>query len=406
MRSIRNTAVRLKYELIFLGIFAYYFIVFAPGITEVLHDYCVEFYFISYDFGFISRGLIGSLLALVFPFLTQRALYLIISAVLILLSVLTAIFLGGLLRKSDKNLKHILAYLAVLFCINPASISFLFSWSNFGRFDAWLLLITLVCLWLITKNKALFFVPVFCVAAVMIHQNFIFLYFPLIFILLTYRAAVTSRSRKNTTLCIITGVLTCAGFVYFQFFGKIPSLGMETALQMLQQRTDYPVSGAPLQFEHYAPFSQHVDLLAEKGPALLVKLAGVLVIFLPLIVIFVKLWRGTLKSVTRSKWLYIGFLLVPVAALPIFITIDWGRWLAHIIIAQFLLIFCLAAMNDGPMTKSLRSLGAFVEKHRFAFLCIAVFLALPGKFTAASVMDTPLSEIGAFGKNILALLGL
>ncbi|HCC35960.1 MAG TPA: hypothetical protein DEQ02_10210 [Ruminococcaceae bacterium] len=405
MRSIRNTAVRLKYELIFLGIFAYYFIAFVPGVTEVLQDYCVEFYFITYDFGFISRGLIGSLLSLIFPFLTQRALYFIIAAALILLSIVTARFLGGIIRKSDKNLKNVLAYLAVLFCVNPASLSFLFSWENFGRLDIWLLIITIVCLLLITKNKALFLVPVFCAAAVMIHQNFIFLYFPLIFILLAYRAALTSRSRKNTVICIITGALTCAGFVYFQFFGKIQRLSMETALQMMQSRTNYPVSVGPLQFEHYAPFKQHIDLLSEQGPLLLIKLAIVLVIFLPLIFIFVKLWRAALKSVTRSRWIYIGFLLVLPAALPIFITVDWGRWLAHIIIGQFLLIFCLSAMNDEPMTKSLRLTGAFMERHRFAFLCIAAFLALPGKLTAAGVMNTPLSEIGAFGKNILALFG-
>ncbi len=397
----------VKYELLILLIYLVYLPFYLP---PAIHDWCATPFLITYQFGFVSRGLIGSLLALAFPFLSHKILYIVIVCSLVLLMIVSSVMTGKVIRSADASIKTITIFLVLIFCTNPGAISFLFNHVNFGRFDIYLMIITACCCMLIVGNRYLFLIPVLTVLGVLIHQGFLFLFFPSILLLLLFNYT-RSKSKKIMSVTITTGIITTLTYLYIQLFGKIESLSLQELVYVVASRTDARVSKRMLEFEYFLSLKQNFIQLVL--PAIWNKFYNLVIILIltsPLIYFFFFLWRNTIEKASsrKMKFIYKAMAFSFLSTAPLFLlAIDWGRWLSAIITVQFILIFSLIYLRDVAMVSSVKLLNDNYLKRPVIFILALCLLASLGKFESADMLplsQTIASYILSFGKHYLSFL--
>ena len=142
---------KIQYELVIFAFLVIQLLVTIP-MPHQMNYWTVTSYFMSYeDFGFGSRMLIGSVFKLLFPFLSVKALYTAILVTLLCLMLFTAVVLGSAIRRSGDAMKAVII-LAAVYLASPASIAHLFGWRNYGRFDIYLIIIAVSCLYLVNTK--------------------------------------------------------------------------------------------------------------------------------------------------------------------------------------------------------------------------------------------------------------
>jgi hypothetical protein len=301
----------------------------------------------SYDFGFISRGLIGSVIKLIAVIsgnkLTLGFIYAFSLAALVLWAGLL-ISLFVLIVKKTETTK---AKGCVLMLILAFSLGFGFSTyiRDLGRLDIYLMQLTVIACILIINNKALFLLLPLSLTALLIHQGFIFLYFNLILALLLYRSAILKVSSKRYLLIIIAAVILCSAFfIYLQFFSRAGE-GLT-----LKQIEDYAAGLT-------GPMYVRTDIIRQELFKEEVSFTGgslseasvALLLLSPWLVFFISIWRKSVSIITdrRTKLLY---LLLPMGALtllPLYVMeVDRGRWTYALFFYELILPLALIGMGD------------------------------------------------------------
>ena len=127
-----------------------------------------DYYVLSYQTagGFVSRGLVGTILdifvnTVTLKFLWSILLYFIVYSFIILL----------LLEAKKSTEPHLLSALILMLMFSPAITNYACDIS--ARPDIFLVMITLLCMHLIAKNQFLFFIPILCVMGICIHEGFV-----------------------------------------------------------------------------------------------------------------------------------------------------------------------------------------------------------------------------------------
>lgn len=380
---------KFKYELIAAVILLAYLIYYIPVIEELTH-WCITPYALNYDFGFISRGFMGTLIRLVIPNLTIKHIYLIILLNILLLCALTIYFMHRILVNAYDKSKVGIIFLLGLFLVNPGSISFLFYWGNYGRFDMYLLMALIISSLLIIYNKCVWLIPFMCVGAVMTHQAFVFQYFPAILVLLFYSAFVLKR-KNGTTVLVLTLIPTCIMFLYMQFFSEI-NYTYEETMNMLNMTTDLPehyfTADMMVRIEYYSSvFETFGVLVKEPFGRNVVKTLTYVVFLLPMIKIFVNLWKSFGKNQKNIICKLMPWFIL-IAEIPMFIlTCDYGRDYAAIILCNFIVLFAFYAMGDKGVWEGTESLTEKIKSNIPYYVFVIVLCATIGKFTAADVGD-------------------
>lgn len=215
-----------------------YLALYVPTIDETI-SWCMMPYTLSYKYGFISRGFIGSIVRLVIPKLTLRHIYLIVAFNTLLLCAMTVFFVNRIKKLSGMGENAAFLFTAMLFVVNPGSIAFLFYWGNFGRLDLYMILILLFSALLMLKGAFLFLIPVMCVMGILTHQAFLFMYFPAVMALLLYLAWV-KKNRYAKIIFWVTGIVTCITFLYMQFFSSVEGYDYASMVADIYATTDIP----------------------------------------------------------------------------------------------------------------------------------------------------------------------
>ncbi|MCI8710860.1 MAG: hypothetical protein HFH23_00985 [Ruminococcus sp.] len=181
---------------------------------------------LSYKYGFISRGLMGTLWAF-FDGLTSknlmnyRSLYTfsLWSTVLYLalLFVLFAVCLKRCREKDEHNMRYLICFLGVF--------AFQMFWSDelFGRLDVYLMILTTLGMILLVEEKWEWLVIPFSIICVMIHQGFVFVSANLMLVPLFYKI-LTCRGKKRKRYIVIfalTFLSISVLFLYFELFSHV-----------------------------------------------------------------------------------------------------------------------------------------------------------------------------------------
>ena len=151
----------------------YYLRYFKHTMTE----YNTTLFAMSYKYGFISRGMLGTIWAgldkiLPLDLMTYEAVYWFNWGITWLFSLLVIVFLGKCIRKVKAEHRHNMYYMAIACAI----YFFPMFWSEemFGRLDVYLYILTFICLFALLDEKAEWIIIPIGILCMCIHQGFVF----------------------------------------------------------------------------------------------------------------------------------------------------------------------------------------------------------------------------------------
>jgi hypothetical protein len=303
--------------------------------------------------------------------------------------------------------------LIVLYFSSPASISFLFNRSNFGRFDAYLIIFTLLSLFFINTSYFKLVVPALCVISVLTHQVFVFTYFSIVVGLLLFKIYEEKFSMSSILNFSITIIITAILFLYLQFNSShLNAIKAKDIIETIRNITDVPVSEDMIDLEYFKSIKDHLALIVYSDNTTFIHwktriLSGIIVLLfmLPISVVLINFWKEAIKYTSDKflKFVLVFMMISPTITLPAFLfTIDWGRWFATIFISQFAFIFYLAFRRCNPIILSLQKMQKHFTENITYIILIIIFMTSLGKFRASDVLLIS----SRLASNILDMLGV
>lgn len=328
----------------------------------------------NYSYGFISRGLLGTL----YLFLDTLVPYDILnfeSVVNITLIATTAIMITFfllaycILRKCKTiyltNIQYIIIYFAMFF------VSMYYSTRNLGRPDIYMMFLTFIGLFCIIHEKCEWLIIPLAIACVMIHQGYVFLFYNIFMYPLIYQAFRTTGKRRIKYLSIlgISFFAVAVLFLYFNFFSHLS--GEETANSIMDLATQLGPEG-----DVYETLITHeilgIDPWDQEWPQHIynfIELPIFCLFMLPYIVLGIRLFKNIIQAADTKadKILYALLPLCSATILPCYILkIDYGRWIYAGVAYFCLVVLVLCALRDEIVTKQLHKLMEDIQS-RYAY---------------------------------------
>lgn len=372
---------------IFISLLIFSFITKLP---EAIHDWTSGWYAMDYSLGMGSRLLVGSFLKFIFPdFLYAKDAYVfLVITIMLLLIFLILLFAAALKCAQQGALRIGLSFLIILYLASPGSPAYLWSTENFGRFDTYLLFFTLLCVLLYMRFTSY---PARCLILLLsgslclaIHQVYMFIFFPVIFIMLLLPLTFTKSDRKNLLYGTSVLFLLCIQFLYYQFFAALAVGSPEELYGILTARTDLPVMQNALYFEYFADFKEKIIDVALNEIGERIRYTAIAFFILsPIFILYGYLWlhiiKGEKNRIERIK--YILFLLSLLSYIPAFaLAKDWGRWTSALLIVLLLQIIIIIPEKKEAVSSAFQSLIRITWKLRYPLFIYVIFIACLKKY--------------------------
>lgn len=359
------------------------------------------FYLLTYEYGFVSRALVGSVFSIFTDFVTDKMIFITAVVSFLFLIFLVSILLGSLIRKSDPTIKHTVILFVTLFLASPFSVTYLLGF-HIGRFDAYWIIITLLALAFIKNRILKWSIPFLCGIAVAVHQGYMDTYMPALAIPLLYEIYKNSYSKKSIVLFFTSCLVMITLFSAFQFFPhSIPFDNPIDFAGHLSTGADFKASAPQLYVEYFAPFREYwiEDITPLMKTFAMPLLSVYVLISLPLFLLFGFIWKNSFTVSENRFQKLIIFLCAaaPLAFIPAALFgLDWDRWWAAFINTQFILMFYFLYSKDSVVVESIKRAGAYFEKHFILFLLLLIYFAFLTFSESATNMFSFVRDSDAF----------
>jgi len=313
-----------------------------------------------FSYGFIRRGLLGTFSTIIkhvfnTNFVTAYAVVQFIGIAFFFIS--TILFFHIILKnKDDRSFCFVvLVYLA----FNHYG----FILAEHGLLETYNMAITVLMVYLIIKDKALFLIPPMAAICVMIHETYPMMLFGVIAALLIYRFCYAKDKASKCKYAVVfftTGLAVSVLFFLLYFkFARLSNPDIEAVLAASRERLGANFEPSNLRTlwldPTELPESQLVNLpmwLNGEPTGTFYRLMRVIVINAivcsPLIFMLVRYWIGVIKSesVVYRKLLLAGCSLLVFLVLPmIVIHCDQGRWFFGIVFYEVILTGAMTLLN-------------------------------------------------------------
>jgi hypothetical protein len=378
LRSDRSRALKFGEDaLVFLSIsYPIFLTIFYLGTLENRMDYAYSHLFLDYSHGFARRSLYGTLFQSI-PFISAKmALLLGYAQVLIAVILTYAIFARHFLG----SFKEIL-----LFCFFFGGCGLLPHLGLiYGYLDVPLFSLLLITVFIIQFGRehyvtTLVLVTALTVIGLLIHEAYLLMFYPAVFLLLLVRM----KPGKFSTLAFLfhSAFVACA-FCLIILHGNA-SIDAKAYFDLAKARTDIPISGLVFGVMR-GSFHEQFDVAVHfyLRPTTLLFVAVSVLSALPYLLVLwtfvsVLVSEMQLQNVDLTRWVrkLIPFLL----ATPLLLTLvgfDFMRWLSSVcinitIVAVFQ--FCFASNRDQIR----RAFGRIAEKDWFVSGLLASMIIGP-----------------------------
>lgn len=356
-----------------------------------VNSYNSSIFALSYKYGFISRGLSGTIFRIVnkvlpFDIMNYNGVLRYSQAVTVIFMLLVWLFCFYLIYKSNEdNYRHIqiVSILLVVFSITFFSNSF-----NFGRVDIYLVATAIVCvLILLWRKMEWLIVPLSCFA-VMFHQAYVFMFFNVTLVILIYRFIESDKKGKikYSILFILSFIGASALFLYLNFFAHTSDISIynnvvEDAVVLSKEDEGYHmallqhevlgIDPTTSEWEHHLKNFVEFPIFA--------------IIMLPYIILVIRIFVNTIRETTenKDKFKYIILALGVLTIVPnLILKVDYGRWMLSIIIYYILIFAFLIAIKDKQAIPVLNREIDKIKAKPFVF----IFYVLP-------LMVTPMWDV-------------
>lgn len=390
-KHITNFFKRWKYEsaiFVFLMISGMYI---STSFFHVAH-WPFAFYLLDYNVGSGSRLLIGSIFNFIFKgFLNFPLVGLIVFCFLSFLCFIISIFLGRLLRFSDKIGNNTgLIFLVLMYLASPGRISQYFAYNLIGYFEIYLFALVLLMIYIFLNHKQncffWFTISALCILSMAIHQVFIFIMFPIMLSLMIYNLYEKKWEKSILLGTIFVCIVTVISFLYFQFFSRLNVHTLNELVSIVIHKTNlyYPVEALkiPYKCEYFDSTKEKLIgtmLYAIKNLFKPIFLILVCFFLLPIFSVLNSIWKNIYKNCNdkSEKIIFVLMQSCGLAFLPAFIlACDWGRWFFWYLTFQFILLFILYWKESKPAVLAINTLGEFVHNNKFIMGLLLLYLMI------------------------------
>lgn len=396
-----------------LGIFTFALMEFICAFPKRMNGWGGIWFAMDYSMGFGSRMMLGSILKLFYTdHLDAQWVYHVVVGAEIIIIALISLVLGDFLKKAsegeDNNLRNGSFLLVLFFIASPGWISSTWQQGNFARFENYTMFIDIIGIILFTKIKNVYVkyivVTVLSIFSMSVYHGDIFLYYPLILMVMIYDILArdlhtqdnTERyDRKRMVMALISFAITFLSFLIFQFVNTLRYKTYDELTEAILEKSNFE-DGGSLYFELFAdlktafselqlPFLTGDEMPREKTFLTFIVVLPLVVLFFCIYLKCMDLWKKKHGTIFNGPYLYIS--LLGVAAIPQFLlNTDWGRWMIALIIVYFGSVLYFCYQDDPIMCEAVRLVGEYASKHIFTVGLMVIWLAGLGKFDARSFL--------------------
>lgn len=340
------------------------FATFLACYQNVVRSYNSTMLALSYEYGFTSRSLLGTIYHVINKILPVNMID--YNMALLFAQIVTGVFFLFLIyfcylcvKKCKEEYLKPCEYIIMFFML--FTVATFSAGYNFFRVDLFMIWVSLIAAILIVKEKAEWLVVPLSAIGVMFHQGYVFMYFNIILILLIYKFfdAKDNKIRwKYGTLFILSFLLGSVLFLWFEFFSR--SNGASIYEFIKEEARSLSLNGA-----YHTTLLQHevlgIDLShTEKGFRVInyVQFPLFTILLTPYIVVGYDFFKALIVNAKDlwGKFKYIFVAIGSLTMLPDFLLkIDYGRWILTLIIYYAVIVLALVMMGDKNVENQLFS---------------------------------------------------
>ena len=386
-RSVKRWGINNRFGILTFLLLYTHFIYNRP---TVLAGWSSASYALTYKLGFGSRFFIGSILSLFYKnFLDKELAYNFCCICNFMIIVLFSILVNRVVTKTKNNIAVI--YLIGIYLCSSGSVASLWSPQNMGRLETYNYLLVLVgiLVFLSRLNISVKYavLAVITVCNMAIYQGYVFLYYPVIFIMCVCDC-LKYKNIKRWILFAGNVMVTIGTFGIFQFATSINFTDSKELVAYLEQHTNLTVYEDALYYEYFAPVSMAFKKISEPmllGTDLREKTFITILLFAPIVILVIYVIMRTfrnenIKAIIKKPYIYwiVGYM----AFLPQFIlNVDWWRWMAAIICYTFFAIISMYLTGEKDIRDTFVTLKGVITKWPIGATTILVYLAMLDKFS-------------------------
>lgn len=380
--SLTPNQVKLAILLSFLLIGSAILRSYDPLMDAALGDWRATHWLFNYDIEFVKRGLIGELLRQ-FGVDVDRQLIVFLSGILlfILISVLFTVFFKLFFHGEP----YVGLWLLFLMVVSHSATLQHFAF-DMGRFDAFGLLLTLLCMLAVVKTSGyirVFIITFFMSLSILIHEATLFMYVPLVLAFWWYYDA-GKNSVFIRDILLSTAVLSVVTAIVYRT-GNFSSMPLDNHLDMLREAYGRWVSKSSLQVLHATGFKDNLQLTWKNGfnyKRLSHHVLMLVFILIPLGCLLYRVGKVVRDELATRDLVLMLASFSPLTLYPV--AHDHFRWWALSITNFFVVVAILIYRNDRFRSSCASSI--FVERRRvYGIIALSLILGPLGVIESFSV---------------------
>ena len=344
----------------------------------------------SYKYGFISRGLAGTIYQWIDSILPVNMIdYAMVLRFTLIVTlafyVLFFAFCYQCMKRCQEEYLGRFLYLILFYAVFVVSM---FAYKrNFGRLDLYLMALTVIGTMCLIAKKAEWLIVPLSMISVMYHQGYVFMFYNILLALLAYRllSEKEKKARIYYGVILLVSLIGCSAlFLWFEFFSHTDGVRYVDEIIANAKAMTKPFNG----MTYHDTLIDHeilgIDLSDVEYPYRVmnwIEIPFFIAIISPYIVLAVKLFRRILaRAQGKTERLKYGFLAIAAGTLlPLFLMkCDSARWVFALISYYCMIFLALVAMGDRIVAEELTGIFTEIkEKYPFAIL----LLLLPALLT-------------------------
>lgn len=326
---------------------------------------------LSYQYGLIPRGLVGTLLYVLKEFLgislySYRRVMCFTALVTICYYGILFAFYAICLKKTKEE--HIKLSETVIAFVSIFMFTEFLTWNNFGRLDEYLMMITLLCLILLIWERGEWLLIPLCCIAGLVHVGFVFTNVGVILVLLLWKIFQKEGRERKKYIVLFAGCFLCVSvlFLYFEIFRQ--PLGMSEYEEIVALARSISEDGASISDSLLDSEILGLDVFEDEWvwhTKNYVETPIFLILFSPYLYIGIRFFKQLIGNAgnRKEKWKYIIVLLGAGTIVPeLILKVDYGRWMFCIVAYYCLTIVALIALGDSYLTEQLKNTGRWLKE--------------------------------------------
>ena len=359
------------------------------------------YYLSDFSMGTASRMWVGSIVKLLTDHPTEKWVCGFAFVTLFIALLFSAILVGGVIRKSNDEMKPILCIFALLFSLGSFTLH---GFSRFfGMLDIHMFILALLAVVFLQNKYLRWFVPVICAIGVFINFVFAISYFLFIILVAFYLVVTQEKKLANSAVFAISAAVTVILTLYCIILGPDSmKVTFEQMREIMEQKSGHKLDDWALTnyfgFYFFDMAPEEVGLSAEQVSQLSLvgyvkefikysvgtkfTLNGVISLVslaLPTVAVFWVIWGFCIRNSETAgrRFVYFCFLaftiFIPVTCM---MSTDPIRWVQAGVITQFGLVFFMFFMEDEPFIKTMRQFKSFFETRKILMIALAALVAV------------------------------